>query len=376
MNVLLVSTLDHNPGDEIIRLGQEYLLRQALDCPKFTTINKHDPRTLYDGFVQRPKPPHRFISPFLYRVYAARRRMYRTNRLELADLVVFAGAPFIWRQNTRLFPSTCANAEWVSPIWSRLFTDLTDKPVLNLAAGTSLSLPSQIDSITREKRVANFLRAALRRSALTTARDRYTAEILASMGFDVPIMPCTSLWSAEGAGVARQEAEYVVVNVMPSAVHTSRGNRVNTTHWRAMISEVISKLEKHYQVVFVSHSTDEDKIAAAWFPGRKRFYSKNPRALLEAYSKAYFGVCNRVHAGAGVATFGRPVVVIGGDTRTDLIKQFGLPAFDHREIEVETLLRAVENLEKDYEALTANLHRLKEASEKEYLARLQAALNP
>ncbi len=376
MNVLLVSTLDHNPGDEIIRLGQEYLLRQVVDHPIFTTVNKHDPRTLYDSFVQRPKPPHRLIGPSLYRIYAARHRMHETNRLEHADLVVFTGTPFIWRQDTRLFSSTCANAEWVNPIWKRLFTDLTDKPVLNLAAGTSLTPPFRIDLITRDKKINNFLRAALRRSVLTTARDRNTAEILRIIGFDVPLLPCTSLWSAEGAGVARQEAEYVAVNIMPSTVHASRGNRVKTTRWRAMISEIVAELEKRHRVVFVSHSIDEDKTAAAWFPGRKRFYSKNPRALLEVYSRAYFGVCNRVHAGAGVATFGRPAIVIGGDTRIELIRQLGLPAFDHRETKVETLLRAVDDLENNHETLAANLHRLKEATEKKYLARLQAALIP
>ena len=85
---------------------------------------------------------------------------------------------------------------------------------------------------------------------------------------------------------------------------------------------------------------------------------------------------NRVHAAAEVVTFDWPVIVVGGDIQIDLINQFELPAFDHREVDVETLWRAVGGMERDYQTLTVNLDQLKEANEKEYLARLQAALNP
>src|SRR5688572_10571177 len=125
MNVLLISTIAHNPGDDFIRWGQQHLLSRVAPS-RFTVVHKHDPRTLFEGFVRRPHTPHRLIAPLLYQVHSKVTRS--RNLLADADLVAFAGTPFIWRQQTRLLPSTSANAEWVRPTWGRLMTEFPDTP--------------------------------------------------------------------------------------------------------------------------------------------------------------------------------------------------------------------------------------------------------
>ena len=188
MNVLLISTVGHNPGDDFVRLGQQHLLARLAPC-RFTVVHKHDPRTLFEGFVRRRRTPHRLIAPLLYGVHA---RITRSrNLLADADLVVFAGTPFIWRQQTRLFPSTSANAEWVGPTWGKLLTEFPDKLLFNLAAGSSLNASQSPSTIVKDETLAAFLRRAVCRAAVTTARDRLTASILADLGCIVPVLPCT-----------------------------------------------------------------------------------------------------------------------------------------------------------------------------------------
>jgi hypothetical protein len=373
MNILLITTVAHNPGDEFIRLGVEHVLRLSYPAARFKLIHKHDPRTLFSGFEQRPRSPSRFVSPYLYRLYAKSRGRHEENFLETADLVVFAGTPFIWRSSARLFPFTSENAEWVNPIWRRLFNDFPRKPVLNLSAGTSLTggtslaAQDQADAILSDPVVAGFLKQAAGRAQLTTARDVRTSEILGALGFQTKIIPCASIMAAAGAHLRPLEPEYVVINTMRSAAHSWRGQRGDESKWRNTITAVVPEIEKRHPVLFVSHSRLEDETAAAWFPGRRRFLSKSPSELLYVYSKARYGLCNRIHAAAAVASFGRPAIVVGGDSRVNLIEQFGLPAYDHRDIDGSKLSAIIGEVESHYDKYVHTLKSRTIAAEHDYV---------
>ncbi len=373
--VVIISTIDHNPGDDFIRLGQEYLLSTLLPHAQFRCINKHDPRTLWERFVPGKSRPNRLLMPFRYRLRRVLRNPSERNFLDDAELVVFAGAPFIWRQNARIFPSTCANAEWVNATWNRLFSELRNVPVLNLAAGTSTNHAEDTDRILADTKVAGFLRRALARTALTTARDSLTQEIANRLGFRVPLLPCTAVLSPRRLGVSEKPPEYVVLNVMPFAVHRARGMRTDARRWHAIISRLVSEIEARHAVLFISHSRDEDAAVREWFPGRPRLFNTDPRVLLEAYSKARFAVCNRVHAAAAVAAFHRPAIVIGGDTRSDLVRVMGLPVFDHRTAEHSEILRAIEEIEINYRDHVARLARMSWQAEADYLRLIGVALD-
>jgi polysaccharide pyruvyl transferase WcaK-like protein len=376
MNILLVSTHAHNPGDDFIRIGIEHLLRQIYPDAVLRIMHKHDPRTVFAGFKQRASSPHRLLAPHLYRLYAALQGRGRENYLDTADLVVFAGTPFIWRSSLRMLPFTSANAEWVPFTWQRLFHELAGKPVLNLSAGTSVTSPQQADALLADPAVTGFLKQAVGRSTLTTARDNRTRAILGQLGFDVPLLPCASILAAKGAQIEPQAPEYVVVNLMPSAAHSWRGQRGDPAHWRRILEQVARDLETRHTLLFVSHSADEDAAAAAWFPHHPRLFSQDPIVLLKAYARASFGVCNRVHAGAAIASFGRPAVVIGGDSRIELIEQFGLPAFDHRDLDAETLIAAVHEMESHHEGYKQRLARCIAEAEQAYIAILEERLKP
>lgn len=376
LNVLLISTLARNPGDEIIRLGQEYILRQILPDARFKIVNKHDPRTLFEGFAQHEVAPHRLLSPLTYRLYAATNGRTRNNNLEEADLVVFAGGPFIWRNQNHFFRASSANAEWVPATWMRLFRELRDKPVLNLAAGTSVDSDEEQEQLLSDKKVAGFVKRAIERTALTTARDKQTWQIAQALGLDVPLIPCTAILAALGAGIAAQTPEYVVVNVIRGAAPSRRGDGPNPEKWKTAIQAAVADIEKRHKILFVSHTQEDDQTAAEWFPNHPRIFSMDPRKLLSVYSKALYGVCNRVHAGAAIAGFARPVIVVGGDSRIDLIRQMGLQVVDHRELDAATLLQMVANLEENYESYTKHLHDVMTTTERRYLDAVSAVLAP
>jgi polysaccharide pyruvyl transferase WcaK-like protein len=367
MKIVLISTLAHNPGDEFIRLGAEQVLRQVFPQAEFRPIHKQDPRTLFAGFKRRAKTPHRFVSPLLYRFYSAAHGHNEENYLDTADLVVFAGSPFIWRSAARLFPSTCANAEWVAPTWSRLFNELEKIPVFNLAAGASAFSPRQFDAVLTDSKVARFLRRAMLRTELTTARDVKTQEILAALGCQTDVIPCLSLLAAKGAGLTAGNPEYVVINLMPAAAPSGRAQRGEPSRWLETISAVVPEIEKRHSVMFVSHFADEHEAAAKYFPGRPRFYSKDPIELMKVYSKAIYGICNRVHSGAAIASFARPVISVGGDFRNRLFEQFGLSSFDHRDLDASKLRRIIAMIEGNYDSYVSVLRDRIIYAEREYL---------
>jgi len=289
-------------------------------------------------------------------------------------LIVFAGTPFIWRANTRLLPSTCANAEWIRPTWGRLFSDLPNKTVFNLAAGTGAPKQAEMDCILSDATVMNFIQRAMRRAALTTARDVQTRYIIEKVGYQAPLLSCTSLLAARACGLAASLPEYVAVNLMPAAAHSWRGQRGDSERWQGIIRGVVANVERRHQVMFVSHSRDEDQTAASWFPGRRRFFSTDPVELLKVYSKARYGICNRVHAAAGVASFGRPALVVGGDSRVNLIEQFGLPAVDHRETDAAEIIKLIDQFERDG-GYAQNLKRRADEAERDYVRMVRGALD-
>ena len=373
MKIAFITSLGHNPGDDFIRFGQEYLLQQVDPHANFTYIHKHDPRTMFESFEPRRSPPHRLVAPWLFRIEAMRNR--QPSKLDKADLVVFAGTPFIFRQNTWLFPATSANVEWIGATWHRLFRELTEIPVLNLAAGTSLPTRAHLDRLLADRKIVQFLTFALERATLTTARDHHTADILRRLGHAVPLLPCTSLWAARRAGIKPpQQPQYVAINVMPHAVHKARGLAGSPDRWKKMIEVIVRAVARRHAVCFVCHAQDEADTAARWFPNTPIVFSKDPLVLIRAYAAARYGICNRVHGAAALASAGRPAVAIGGDTRVDLIRQFRLPTFDYREITSQRIVEACEMIENTYERQVASLKSLAEQAEKTYLDLIRTAI--
>lgn len=369
MKILQISTVRHNPGDDFIRFGQQHLLRKVALRPTFRVVHKHDPRTLFEGFKRGRRTPHRLLAPLLYRAYSAAART--PNLLEESDLVAFAGTPFIWRQNARVLPSTSANAEWVRPTWHRLINELTDVPVINLAAGSSLNVHQSNDEILRDERVARFLRSAVARSAATTARDRRTAAILTALGHDVPVLACTSLWAASGVDLADAEPEYVAVNVMRRGVHGGRGKTVADRTWQRTISTVVSWLAERHNVCLVCHSQDELSVAREWFPERRSFHSYDAVEVLRSYGKALYTVSNRVHGAGGAASFGRPALGIGGDSRVELLREFGLPTLDIGTASADAIIAECERIEGNWTSMADELAKLARAQEEAYLRLLR-----
>lgn len=372
MRTLIVSTIRHNPGDGFIRLGLQWLLSRT--WPDFApeVVHKHDPRTLFGDRDRGPRTPHRLVAPLLYRWHA--RTSPGEDLLATCDLVAFAGTPFIWRQQTRLLPSTSANAEWVDATWGRLFSELPDVPVLHLAAGTSLNLGQGPEDVLEDPEVATFLRRAVERAALTTARDPLTAQILAAVGHEVPVLPCTSLWAARGAGVDAAEPRHVAVNVMPHMVHTARGKETGSAGWRSVITEVVSELARRHSVHLVCHSSDELDVARSWFPEHPATFSLDEAELLEVYAGARYTVSNRVHGAAAGASFMRPALCIGGDSRRALIGEFGLPTLGPSEASASAILEACDAMEADADGYTRRLLAVADEAEASYMQLIADAI--
>ena len=274
MQIAVISTINHNPGDDFIRYGQEYLIRKVLPDPVFDIIHKHDPRTVFRNFDRKTAMGvvHPRSASTQYAIYEQFSRSKGRNIVEEADIVLFAGTPFIWAQKTRVAPAYSGNAEWAGPIWRRLFSRWTDKPVLNLAAGTSIATANDLPRVLATRKLTGFLTQAYRRAAWTTSRDRLGVKVARALGFEVPMLPCTSLWAAQGAGIAPGPEDYIAVNLMRHAVHRKRGTHTESAHWKQMARILVRELRAHGDILIIAHDEDELAVAEQWFPEHERFY--------------------------------------------------------------------------------------------------------
>jgi hypothetical protein len=81
-----------------------------------------------------------------------------------------------------------------------------------------------------------------------------------------------------------------------------------------------------------------------------------------------------VHAAAGVASFARPALVVGGDSRVNLVEQFGLPAVDHRETDTAEIIKLIDQFEGDA-GYAQNLKRRADEAERDYIGMVRGALD-
>ena len=199
-------------------------------------------------------------------------------------------------------------------------------------------------------------------TATGAARDHLTHLPLVALAF-----VCSAILAAQGAHLVAQPPEYVVINLMREAGTITRGQHGDSSRWKETITAVVPEIEKRSPVLFVSHSQADDDVVTEWFPKHRRFFSKDPVQLLNVYSKARYGLCNRVHSGGAIASFARPVIVVGGDSRINLIKQFGMPTVDHREIDGPGLLGMVQNVEENYDEYVTRLKNVILSTERAYI---------
>ncbi len=330
MKITFITTIDHNIGDDFVREGLKYLLQQYFSGKvlEFRNVHKHSTITSRNGF-------EKFLNPrFVNRLDRTLPIRWTGDKVRDADLVIQSGAPVYWCHED--VGSHCYNNEWFGPLIEKRFLRTSGTKLLNLAAGTCQKYHS--DGSEFCVRCNDYIRRFYELSAVTTVRDSLAQTVLAQIGIDVPVIPCSSIFAIDEHGLKAENGEYVVVNYMSGGAHYTFGQAIDFERWEQTFKTFYFALKQKERVVFSCHNEKEFKAAREIDPDAKIFYAKNDYvAYMKFYAKAKFGIMNRVHGAFMMASFGKPSLVIGNDSRARMSEEIGLESIFVNDVDLAIL---------------------------------------
>lgn len=335
-SICLISTLNHNVGDDFVREGIVWLLRCAFGEISCSTVHKHFPvgvrgsawsqlESLARSILQRQSwcslPRQNWRILFSQALDALPLRP-ATDQLLRSQMVVQCGAPVYWKNRY----SKCSQAEWFAPLIQKRWAFMQPSvPLLNLGAGSCLAPGSDGSEVADDPECRKFIETFTSAAAITTVRDSVAANILRLCGHTVPQLPCPSLFAPQAAGIATQPGEFVALNYMPSGGHydLAGGGMHLARQWESTFIQTARQLARQHRCLIICHDSQEAALAARLLPELPRFFSASWRDYLDAYSRCHFAVVNRVHGAMAVAALGKKALLIGNDTR--VLTTAGIP---------------------------------------------------
>lgn len=319
--VCLISTVNHNVGDDFVRAGILCLLREVLGDFTPLVIHKHFPATTRGAFWERFDQQTRGLSNrFDWRSRLSRALDFlplhaAADKVLSSDLVVQSGAPVYWKNRW----STCAHTEWFAPLIEKRWRQVQSRvPLLNLGAGSCQAWGSDGAEIVADAECRAFIDRFTRWSSLTTVRDALAQRILHQCGHDVPLLPCPSIFAPGSLGLpAEGVGEYIALNYMPLGGHYDLAGRGEAARrqWEDVFCRTARELARQHDCLLICHDHAELAAATRLLPELPRFHSTDWRDCLQAYSRCRFAVVNRVHGAVVAAAMGRHVLLTGNDTR-------------------------------------------------------------
>ena len=338
--ICFITTVNHNVGDDFVREGIIYLLNQKLKDTvlNFEFIHKHSPITARHGFEWfRNYRLSKYVDRFLP-------LSITKDRVLEADILVQSGAPVYWCHPETNGPHCYAN-EWFKPLIKRRYLKTALKaPFLNLAAGTCQKYYSDGSEFDSCKSCQHYIKELQSLTKVTIVRDKLAKKILNNMGFDAPIIPCPSIFARESFGIESENPEYVALNYMSGGAHYVFGQKIEFEKWENNFKMFYKKISKIEKCVFVCHNQHEVSNAKKIDSNANIFISHDYKDYIRFYAKAKFGIMNRVHGAFLIASFGRPAVLIGNDSRVKMSEEIGLQHIFVNNADLDWLLEQYEYL--------------------------------
>jgi hypothetical protein len=375
LHVAIITTLHHNVGDDFVRGGIQSLLAEAVRSgapeaqPEIEAllIHKHSPITSVRGCSRiRSTRLSNLLDPLA-------RRLHLPNAISTANLLIQSGAPIYWHHPGH---SSCEGNEWYEPLILKRHARLRRPiPLLNLAGGSCQRFHSDGSEFQGSPTALSYIHDFFQRCSLTTLRDPLAQRILAQAGHQAEVLPCTSIFARDHHQIEPRQGQTIVLNFMQHGGHYTFGQPIDSRLWQYRFAAIAAAARDLGPVVLACHNATEAALAAELFPSFERFLVPNdPVAFMEFYAGARFGIVNRVHAGFMLASLGKPVAVIGSDSRARMIELLDLPAYFVNDVpDPQTLLADLQNREHDYKS---RIEAIRRTTRSRYRKLLQPVLAP
>lgn len=365
MKIGLLTTLDTNIGDDFIRLGICRVLSDIYrpDSIEFVSVNKHQPYTVYPP--THPIHLRKYLGVELgqngcQKLFDGVFSFLWKSDFHRCDMIVQCGAPVFWPY--------CGQNEWAKPIWYDVIGRVFDKiPVLNLAAGSCFPWIDR-ENATPKPEDVNYISDILRFCSLTTVRDRFAKKLCASLGVDVPMIPCSALLSPNGQRATCPPSGYIIINYMRGGGHYDWSQGISHEKWDATTKELVHRLAKRHKVIFLCHNEEEKYLAMEMGLSLPIYFPKTPKEYFNCVAGAKFGICNRMHASVAMAGMGVPSIAICTDTRLLMVEALGLKTHFVEDVTVELLEDEAEDVLLRIDQERLRLLELEEWTRAQYLS--------
>lgn len=364
MRIGIITTVKHNIGDDYIREGILFLIKKLYNTKyiEFELIHKHSPVTVRKGFEGIRKHS---IGKFLDALVP---QSFSVDKICDVDVVIQSGAPFYWCHDE----SHCADNEWYKPLIIKRYSKIKDRvPLINLAVGSCQKYHVLDSQLMFCPKCIDYIKHMFSLSNVTTLRDKFAKKILGNIGLDAPVIPCSSIFAIDNLGIKPKEKEYVVFNYMGNGGHFDLGQKLEGQRWGRIFKEFYYSVKDKERHIFVCHSSEEVELVKRLDAKAEYFYSKTYKDYLEIYSKAKFGILNRIHAAFPLASLGGPSFLVGSDTRARMADEIKIENMFVNDVTAEILHEKYDQLAMSYGKYYADFVKIKEKALEQYMSFLQ-----
>jgi hypothetical protein len=127
---------------------------------------------------------------------------------------------------------------------------------------------------------------------------------------------------------------------MKGGSHFTFGQKIDFDKWESEFKKFYFDLKKKERVIISCHNQKEVNEALELDPEAKIFFEEHDYlAYMRFYSKAKFGIMNRVHGGFLMASYGKPSIIIGNDSRARMAEEIGLKNYFVNDVDYDVLMQ-------------------------------------
>jgi len=374
MIITFITTVDHNVGDDFVREGIKYIIKQVLKRTDlhFQNIHKHSPITVRHGFEWfKNVSISKFVFPSEKLDVLLPLSITRDKILE-ADLVIQSGAPVYWCHKDH--GSHCADNEWFDVLIRRRFLSNKKAKLLNIAAGSCQEFTSDGTEFLQCSKDIEYIKEFYSISDLTTVRDTLAQKILAQIGLNAQIIPCPSIFAVDEYGFKPEEKKYLIINYMKTAGHYTFSRKIDSDKWFNELKLFYNYVKNKEEVLFVCHNKQEVSEAKKIDPGANIFFSNDFLEFMKVYSYAKYGVMNRVHGAFLMASYGAPSFIIGNDSRARMASEIGLDSMFINDVNSDILIDKYEGLKTYQSEYQSKFDKVKTKAFNDYYSLLSTVL--
>jgi len=162
--------------------------------------------------------------------------------------------------------------------------------------------------------------------------------------------------------------DYVVVNYMKGGAHYTFGQNIDIEKWEREFKKFYFELKEKERVIVSCHNQKEVNEALKFDSKAEIFFIKDDYLeYMKFYSKAKFGIMNRVHGVFIIASYGKPSLVIGNDSRARMVEEIGLKHYFVNDVDCEVLNKEYEFLKFGADDFSNRFKAIKEKAYNNYM---------